>query len=78
MSTSVLDENVVYLAYDRWVCGRLDCAGWHAARTGRTTSGYRLTKVTGADVEAWMREFDEPLSCECGAISLDNPQAIVQ
>ena len=68
--TAVLKPNTLYLAFDRYVCNSVHCAGSSALFTGRTIGGARVTRATAADVAEWESLDLGPMRCECGAITL--------
>lgn len=67
--THVLREGVVYLAFDRFVCASVRCAGMTALATGTTIGGARVTPVTEADKREWATYDLGPLTCECGSVT---------
>lgn len=60
----------MYLAYDRFVCARIDCAGTTAAYTGYTIGGHPVTPITDADIAEWVAHGLGPLVCECGHLTI--------
>lgn len=64
----VLEDDVLYDMYDRWVCGRVGCAGWTASCSGISIDGYRLKPITERDVVDWWAEFQSPVRCQCGVV----------
>lgn len=67
-----LKPGIIYLTFDRFVCASIRCAGSTAVYTGRTTDGYRLTKVTADDIREWATYDMGPLHCECGTLTAGN------
>ena len=63
-----LEVDRIYSAFDRFVCGRVQCAGMTAVHTGTTTDGFPLRPITADDVHEWARYDLGPLTCECGAV----------
>lgn len=68
MSAPVLDPDQIYVAFDRYVCGRVPCAGYTALYTGYTAGGFALYPVPASDVAAWAAADLGPLTCECGTL----------
>lgn len=68
ITTPVLDPVRLYLAYDRHVCGRVECAGMTAIYTGVTTGGSPIVPVDPTYVDYWRTLDLGPLTCECGAV----------
>jgi hypothetical protein len=66
---SPMREDTIYLAHDRYVCGRVFCAGVTAHSSGLTIGGAIVSPVTAAEVKAWQEKFGAPLSCQCGAVT---------
>lgn len=64
----VLAQDVLYMAYDRFVCGRGHCAGMTAQFTGVTIGGSRVTEVNEADITEWASAGLGDLGCECGSV----------
>lgn len=62
-SAPVLDEGTLYLAYDRYVCGRVECCGMQALYTGVTIGGATVVPVNPNTVR-------QTLTCECGAVTM--------
>jgi hypothetical protein len=66
----LLDEGTLYLAFDRYVCGRLNCCGATALYTRQTIGGAPVLDVTPEEVAAFSTLHDgAPLVCECGKVS---------
>lgn len=69
MTTLALSPDRIYLAFDRFVCGRVHCAGITAMVSGRTIDGALLTAATHADAQEWADAGLGKITCECGAVS---------
>lgn len=66
MSLSLpLDPSRMYLAFDRWVCGTVGCAGMTAYNCGVTLGGFPLSVLSALDVME-SEQAGVGLSCECG------------
>jgi|SRR6185312_16124026 len=67
--TPLLDEGTLYLAHDRYVCGRMECCGVTALYTRQTLGGAPVLDVTPEEVAAWQTLHDgAPLVCQCGKV----------
>lgn len=78
-----LEKGRMYLAWDRFVCGTLRCAGSTAFHTGVTIDGVPVEPITPDDVRAYYTPDDAdiyagvdlgPMQCQCGSVVLRNPQ----
>lgn len=70
MGGTVLKADTIYVAFDRFVCASVRCAGSTAVASGRNIDGHRLREVDGRDVAEWSAYDLGPLSCECGAVTM--------
>ncbi len=68
---TVLRDDVIYNAWDRFVCSQPSCAGMTALLTGESIDGHKLQPVTQADMDEWnsYEDLDGPLQCECGRLA---------
>lgn len=66
---TVLAEQAVYVAGDRFVCASTRCAGVTAVTTGRDIDGHKLRKVNAQDVAEWATYDLGALRCECGSVT---------
>lgn len=71
--TPSLTAGVLYLAHDRFVCNRIQCAGASALYTGVTIGGAPVLPMRAADLREWRRLTDDPAQCECGALTVPVP-----
>lgn len=68
---SVLKAGTIYVAFDRFVCASIRCAGSTAAATGRDIDGHRLREIDSQDIAEWASYDVGALKCECGAVTAD-------
>ena len=65
---AALQDGVVYVAFDRFVCSSAGCAGTTALATGRDIDGHKLPPVDSRDIDEWAAYGLGPLKCECGRV----------
>lgn len=64
---TALRPDRMYATYDRFVCGRIDCAGSCAVHTGIDIEGRPVRLVTPEDVAEWTVTLGMgDLACSCG------------
>lgn len=66
--TAELQDGVMYVAFDRFVCASVRCAGSTAVATGYDIDGHKLRAVDAADLAEWATYELGALTCECGAL----------
>lgn len=64
-----LHDDVIYYAYDRFVCSNTHCAGATALYTGKSLDGHRLRKIDQRDRDEWATYGLGPIRCECGHLT---------
>jgi hypothetical protein len=64
-----LEGGVVYVAFDRFVCSFVACAGNTALATGYSIDGHKLRKVDAQDLAEWATYDLGALKCECGRVT---------
>lgn len=64
----MLKDGAIYVAFDRFVCSSVMCAGSTAVATGRDIGGHRLREVDAADLAEWAGYGLGALRCECGRV----------
>lgn len=73
----VLRADRMYGTYDRFVCGRIDCAGYSAVHTGFDIYGGPVVLIRPDDVKEWRLCGMGELVCEGGHLvavdGLPNP-----
>lgn len=67
--TNVLRDDALYVAFDRFVCSSLSCAGSTACATGYDIDGHKLREVDARDLAEWASYEMGCLTCECGRVS---------
>ncbi len=66
--TAPLRDQMIYEAWDRFVCNRRHCSGATIHATGRTATGHPVHPVTTAFLLEWSRYATGPLTCQCGRL----------
>jgi hypothetical protein len=64
----VLKDGVIYNAYDRHVCAKIQCAGYSARTTGVNIDGFVLAPITNLDRAEWPTDELGPITCDCGSL----------
>lgn len=73
-SRPALQEDGLYLTFDRLVCGRVMCAGSAAVATGVDLHGCPVVQVTSVEAREFVRLGVPVLTCECGEVSREAGQ----